>query len=112
MDFFHLLCDTEKINLIITDRASLLDTKKGAIIDLPNGYLHTHGDGAQPAYTLALFRRPDQSPVFVIVDHGPDPYFEDLKVYTLDPMGKPTDITNKAWPLKRPKDGSDGPITC
>lgn len=111
VDFFHLLCDAKKLDLITPDRSGLLDPKKGAIIDLQNGYLRTHGDGGQATYTLALFRRPDQSPVVVIVDHGADPFFEDLKIYTFDAQGKPVHITKKAWPLKLPKDGTNGPIT-
>lgn len=111
VDFFHLLCDARKLDLIISDRSWLLDPKKGAIIDLPNGYLRTHGDGGQATYTLALFRRPDQSPVVVIIDNHADPFFEELQVYTLDSKGRPVDVTKKLWPLKLPKDGANGPIT-
>ncbi|WP_395717624.1 hypothetical protein [Prosthecobacter sp.] len=111
VDFFHLLCDAKKLHLETPDRASLLSKKNGAVVDVPNGYLRTHGDGAQPTYTLALFRRPDQSPVVAVVDDGADPFFEDLTIFTLDDQGRPVDITKKAWPLKLPKDGVEGPIT-
>jgi hypothetical protein len=93
VDFFHLLCDAKKLHLETPDRAWLLSKKNGAVVDVPNGYLRTHGDGAQPTYTLALFRRPDQSPVVAVVDDGADPFFEDLTIFTLDDQGRPVEIT-------------------
>lgn len=101
LDIFHVLCD-HQIVFVEGSRADLIDPKNGAIVDTTNGYLDVRGDGAQLHYTLALFRRPDRSPVVAVTYMYDIQANEKIRLYAFDSKGRPEDITVQAWPLKIP----------
>lgn len=50
----------------------MLDTRRGAIVDLEHGYLHALGDGAQTDIYVRLFDRPGQLPVMAVMYYASD----------------------------------------
>ena len=50
----------------------MLDPKRGAIVDVPNGYLFAPGDGAQTDVNVRLFRKADGHNVIAVKSHAPD----------------------------------------
>jgi hypothetical protein len=50
----------------------MLDPKRGAIVDVPNGYLFAPGDGAQTDVNVRLFKKADGQNVIAVKSHAPD----------------------------------------
>jgi hypothetical protein len=73
MDFFRLLPRdyffSEDLGEQRMTRMAWLKRLPGRIIDIPNGYLHMPGDGAQQSLTLCLFRRLDGTYLAVVGDN-------------------------------------------
>ena len=44
----------------------MLDPKRGAVVDIKNGYIYAPGDGAQMSIYVCLFRRPTDSPLIAV----------------------------------------------
>lgn len=99
LDIFHVLCD-HQIVFVEGSRAQLIDPKHGAIIDTANGYIDVSGDGAQMHYTLALFRKPDRSPIVALTAIYDIQANEKIHLYAFDSQGRPKEVTAQAWPLK------------
>ena len=54
----------------------MLDPKRGAIVDIANGYLYARGDGAQPDIYTCLFKRPDGTYLVAVNYNDKDGVFE------------------------------------
>jgi len=50
----------------------MLDPRRGAIVDVKNGYLYAPGDGAQTDVYVCLFKKPDGSYLIAVKTHPPD----------------------------------------
>ena len=50
----------------------MLDPKRGAVVDLKNGYIFAPGDGAQTSIQLCLFKRSKRFPLVAVKWHAPD----------------------------------------
>ena len=70
---YYLLLPEEFFEASKEERVNwMLDPKRGAIVDLKNGYVFAPGDGAQTSLYVCLFRRPHMNPVVVVKSHPPD----------------------------------------
>lgn len=52
----------------------MLDSSRGAVVDLNNGYIFAPGDGAQMSIYVCLFKRPDGRPLVAVKSHDADTY--------------------------------------
>jgi hypothetical protein len=60
----------------------MIDERNGAVVDVPNGYLHAIGDGAQWPLWICVFRRTDGSHLIAVKWHPSDaPEMTYLKFY-------------------------------
>jgi len=50
----------------------MLDPRRGAIVDVKNGYLYAPGDGAQTDVYVCLFKKSDGSYLIAVKTHPPD----------------------------------------
>ena len=50
----------------------MLDSKRGAVVDIKNGYIYAPGDGAQTSIYVCLFKRPQDSPLVAVKSHLSD----------------------------------------
>ena len=50
----------------------MLDPKRGAVVDIKNGYIFAPGDGAQASVYVCLFKRSAGSPLIAVKTHEPD----------------------------------------
>ncbi len=77
----------------------MLDPKRGAIIDIRNGYLYAPGDGAQTDIYTCVFKRSDGTYLVAVNYNDKDGVFEtflDLFVYE---RGHLTNVTNSVLPV-------------
>jgi hypothetical protein len=52
-----------------------------SVIDVPNGYLAMHGDGAQQSITVCLFKRPDKTYLVAVGDNEHEVFDAHLDFY-------------------------------
>lgn len=50
----------------------MLDPKRGAVVDIKNGYIFAPGDGAQASVYVCLFKRSAGPPLIAVKTHEPD----------------------------------------
>jgi hypothetical protein len=50
----------------------MLDPKRGAVVDIKNGYIYAPGDGAQTSIYVCLFKRPAGSPLIAVKSYPSD----------------------------------------
>ncbi len=50
----------------------MLDPKRGAVVDIKNGYIYAPGDGAQTSIYVCLFKRPQSSPLIAVKSYPSD----------------------------------------
>lgn len=77
----------------------MLDPKRGAIVDVKNGYLYAPGDGAQTSVYVCLFRRTDGNYLIAVKTHASDSTeytYLDLYVYE---NGRFLDVTQAMLPV-------------
>lgn len=55
----------------------MLDSGRGAVVDIKNGYIYAPGDGAQTSIYVCLFKRSHGSPLVVVKSH-----LSDIQDYT------------------------------
>lgn len=72
-----------------------------AIVDIRNGYIHTWGDGAQPALDVCLFKRPNGSYLVAVGNNYPgDPTWEPSLVFYAYQGGRMVDVTATTLPRR------------
>jgi hypothetical protein len=50
----------------------MLDSRRGAVVDIKNGYIYAPGDGAQTSLYVCLFKRPHGFPLVAVKSHPSD----------------------------------------
>jgi hypothetical protein len=50
----------------------MLDPRRGAVVDVKNGYIYAPGDGAQTSIYVCLFRRRQGAPLVAVKSHNSD----------------------------------------
>ena len=50
----------------------MLDARRGAVVDIKNGYVYAPGDGAQTGLYVCLFKRPHDFPLVAVKSHPSD----------------------------------------
>lgn len=70
LDYYLLLPQTY-FEIPREGRRALLK-QGGTVIDIPNGYIRSNGDGAQMNLEVCLFRKPDRSYVVAVSNDGRD----------------------------------------
>ena len=77
----------------------MLDPKRGAIVDVKNGYLYGAGDGAQTDIYVSLFKRTDRTSIIAVNYNDKDEVFESfLDFYTYE-HGRLRNVTKSILPV-------------
>ena len=77
----------------------MLDPKRGAIVDVVNGYLFAPGDGAQTDIYTCLFRRPDGTYLVAVNYNDKDGVFETLLGLYVYQHGRLRNVTKLVMPV-------------
>ena len=78
----------------------MLDPRRGAIVDVKNGYLYAPGDGAQTDIYVCLFKKADGSYLIAVKTHPSDTEeYTYLEFYVLKGGGKLLDVTKTVLPV-------------
>ena len=77
----------------------MLDPKRGAIVDVKNGYIYAPGDGAQTRIYVCLFRRAEGNYLIAVKTHAPDTKeYTNLDFYVYE-NGSFVDVTQAVLPV-------------
>jgi len=77
----------------------MLDPRRGAIVDVKNGYLYAPGDGAQTDVYVCLFKKSDGSYVIAVKTHPADTNeYTRLDLYVFE-RGMLLDVSKKMLPV-------------
>jgi hypothetical protein len=77
----------------------MLDPRRGAIVDVKNGYIFAPGDGAQTDVYVCLFKKSDRSYVIAVTSHPSDTNESTrLDLYLFD-RGTLLDVTKRMLPV-------------
>ena len=82
----------------------MLDPKRGAIIDVPNGYLYAPGDGAQTDIYACIFNRANGSYLVAVNYNDKDGVFETFLDFFIYERGHLTSVTKSVLPVPFNKD--------
>ena len=77
----------------------MLNPKRGAIVDIPNGYLFAPGDGAQTDIFTCLFKRSDGSYLVAVGYNDKDEVFEPFLDFFIYNRGRLLNVTKSVMPL-------------
>jgi hypothetical protein len=77
----------------------MLDPKRGAIVDVANGYLFAPGDGAQTDIFTCLFKRSDGSYLVAVGYNNNDEVFEPFLDFYIYTRGRLRNVTKSVMPL-------------
>jgi len=78
----------------------MLNPKRGAIVDIKNGYLYAAGDGAQTDIYVRLFKRPDGAYLIAVKTHAGDTEALTYMDFYLHKDGQWMDQTKLVLPIK------------
>ena len=77
----------------------MLDPRRGAIVDVKNGYLYAPGDGAQTDVYVSLFKKSDGSYLIAVKTHPADTdEYTRLDLYVFK-RGMLLDVSKTAFPV-------------
>lgn len=95
VDYFHLLGSFEEHS---RSHDWMLEERHGAVVDIPNGYLHAIGDGAQGPLWVCVFRRSDGTHLVGVKSQSPDTdEWVELRFHRLVD-GRWADVTREVLP--------------
>lgn len=77
----------------------MLDPRRGAIVDVKNGYLYAPGDGAQTCIYVCLFKKSDKSYLIAVKTHPPDTDEDTYLDFYVLKSGKLLDVTKTVLPV-------------
>jgi hypothetical protein len=77
----------------------MLDPKRGAIVDIKNGYLYAPGDGAQTDIYACLFKRSDGRYVIAVNYNDKTGVFESFLDFFIYDHGRLRDVKRSVLPL-------------
>jgi hypothetical protein len=97
----------------------MLDPERGAIIDIPNGYLFAPGDGAQTDIYTCIFKRSNGSYLVAVGYNDKDGVFETFLDFFLYDHGRLRNVTQTVLPVRfnkslyydLPRRGTTIPVT-
>ncbi len=104
IDYYRLLPD-KYFEATREQRFSwMLDPKRGAVVDVSNGYLYAAGDGAQTDIYVCLFKRLDGTYLVAVKSHESDSdIYTYLDFYIYD-KGRLQNVTKQSLPMKFDKE--------
>jgi hypothetical protein len=82
----------------------MLDPKRGAIVDIRNGYLYAPGDGAQTDIYTCIFKRNDGAYLVAVNYNDKDGVFETFLDFFVYERGNLTKVTKSVLPVPFSKD--------
>ncbi len=97
----------------------MLDPKRGAIVDIKNGYLYAPGDGAQTDIYVCLFKRSDSKFVIAVNYNDKNGVFESFLDFYVYQQGRLRNVTKSVMPIsfsqnlyyELPRDGTTIAVT-
>jgi hypothetical protein len=100
VDYF-LLLPTDTFEGSPAEWLKFMSESGGGVVDKANGYLSCTGDGAQPAFQVALFRFNDGRPLLAVCSgelEGPDSVFLDF--FELGTDGRIHKVSRGVFPIR------------
>ena len=77
----------------------MLDPKRGAIVDIKNGYLYATGDGAQTDIYACLFKRSDGRYLIAVNYNDKEDVFESILDFYIYDRGRLRNVTKSVLPV-------------
>jgi len=78
----------------------MLDPKRGAIVDIPNGYLFAPGDGAQTDIYACIFKRSNGNYLVAVGYNDKDGVFETFLDFFIYDRGHLQNVTKAVLPVR------------